>query len=90
MVESRHLDVIKAFDYTIEIRWQKTVSVRMETTLADSELAESHRLSICKCDDRVVNSSRGDMEKRSLQLYTHDNSLSARERHIRKILRRST
>jgi hypothetical protein len=37
MVESRHLDVIKAFDYTIEIRWQKTVSVRMETTLAGSD-----------------------------------------------------
>ena len=34
---SRLLDVTEAFDYTLEIRWQKTVSVRMETTLTDSD-----------------------------------------------------
>jgi len=42
---SRLLDVTEAFDYTLEIRWQKTVSVRMETTLAGSDLDVPHILS---------------------------------------------
>ena len=58
-----------AFDYTIEIRWQKTVSVRMETTLTDSDRQNPNCTQTQnKMDGQGNYSCRGDCGRRSLQL----------------------